>query len=235
MADRRFPGIVGERLAGEEYAPRPQSNPIDGPPRPLRLPSLSTNVLIAVCAGLLLVVVVVWRGLPAPAARPALDETAPSAAPVAQEAQAQAAPIAPSAPPATTLADGAIAYDSPDGATLGDVSGRAVGELVELAVLESPSPRGAMWVRGEVAGAGLVWLPLGAFAGQAVALADLPCRGACSPPTATPRPYVAPAPVYVPPPPVHVVATLEAPAAEILVVEGPAPTIDISKIPTPRP
>jgi hypothetical protein len=227
MSDRRLPGIMGERIAREEFAAPPRPGPIAGPPKPLTL----SPYVYGGAAAIVAVALLIWLpGLLAPAARPALDPTAPTATPVAQEAApaaVQAAPVAPSAPPATVLAPGAIAYDSPDGATLGDVSGRAVGDLQELAILEQPSPRGAMWVRADVDGAGLVWLPLGAFTGQAVTLADLPCRGACSPPTATAVPYVAPTAVYVAPTerPV-VVATLTAPAAEVQVVvatDGPAP------------
>jgi hypothetical protein len=100
---------------------------------------------------------------------------------------------------------------------------------------------GVSWVRAEVEGAGVVWLRMGALAGNAVDLATIDCGETCvlGPLGAAPTPvYVAPAalaPVYVAPaPPQPVVATLEAPAVE-LSEAPPAPTVDRSLIPTARP
>jgi hypothetical protein len=223
---------MGERLAGDEFAAHGRPGPIKGPPRPPSLASLAGPVAL-VGAALLAILWLIGQSS-APASAPAA--AAGAAAAVAQEAApvvVQAAPIAPSAPPAPPpLNAGTAAYDAPDGHVLGDVSGRERGPLVELYVLEYVSARGAMWVRSEVAGAGMVWLPLGAFAGQAVSLADLPCRGACSPPTPTPVP---PTPVPPTPAPVYIVEPAPADAQPLTVIQDAQPTDDLGAIPTARP
>lgn len=218
------------RRAAHDAPDPPRPGPIAGPPRPLRVPPAALGAVVAVLA---VAALVLLPGLLTPPARPALDPTAPTAHPSipVAGAAAQAAPIVPSPAPLATLADGSIAYAAPDGATLGDVSGRAVGELLELYVLDAPSPRGAMWVRASVEGAGLVWLPLGALSGQAVELAGLPCRGTCVSPSATAAPvYVAPAPA-----PAHVVEAAPPDAIPVESHDRPTPALPPGPAPTTCP
>ena len=209
------------RVAGQEPdAAPPRPRRIDGSPADAPRPApLAIALVVACCLALPAAMWLLFSPPAAPAARPALDAAQPTPAPLPTPTTPATAPPMPG--PIAVLTADALAYDAPGGAVLGDVGGRGVARFVEVAVLEQADPRGAMWVRAAVADAGLVWLPLGSVAGQAVALVGLPCRGACSAPTATAAPvYVAPAPA-APPPPVYVVEPAPADAVPLTSVERP--------------
>ena len=182
------------RVAGQEPdAAPPRPRRIDGSPADAPRPApLAIALVVACCLALPAAMWLLFSPPAAPAARPALDAAPPPPAPLPTPTPPAQAPPLPG--PVAVLTAGAIAYDAPGGAVLGDVGGREV-----IAYLER---EGVDWLRAEVADAGAVWLRMGALAGNAVDLTSIPCRGACTSPTATAAPvYVAPAP----PPPVYVV------------------------------
>jgi hypothetical protein len=199
------------RISAEPEPTPARPGPIAGPPR---LPSLATGRAVAIAAAILLIVSgVVFLPRLAPPAPPApLAPIAPDApTPAAPWAQT-AAPASASAPAAApsgdgwhlTLGGGAQAYAAPDGALLGDVGGRAA-ELIARA--------GATWLQVAIDGAGLVWVPAAAAAGQPIGgangLGDVPDL---APPTPAPAPTAAPAPAWAPPPPAPAPAVAPPPA-----------------------
>lgn len=201
-----------EELDEPYYPTRP--GPIEGPRRPLALPSISNTTLAIVGGVLLAALVIALRGLPAPlavAGDPSATPTQPSIPPKAT------ATLPPASGPGRIAAWWAPGGERTSGDLFLDAISGPIARcathpgLVQVAIGGEPGP----WVEADAAGI------------DAALLAVLPdAGGPCAPPTATPRPYVAPAPVYAPPPPQPVVATLEAPAGEVQVIEptsGPPP------------
>ena len=212
-------GLMDEaaaRHAGEEFDEPYRPGPIRGPRRPFALPSISTGTLAAVVAALAVALALMLRGAPAPLAV-AGDPTATPTHPSIPTAQPT-----PTLPP--TSGPGRIAaWWAPGGErTPGDLALDAISGpialcptfpgLVQVAVGGEPGP----WVVAEDAGIAATLVSVLPNAG-----------GVCSPPTLTARPYVAPPP----PAPVHVVATLEAPA--VVVESHDRPTAGLPPTPCP--
>ena len=198
------------RVAGQEPDAPPAPRHIDGSladaPRPA---PLAIALVVACCLGLPAAMWLLFSPPAAPAARPALDAAQPTTAPLPTPTTPAQAPPLPG--PVAVLTADALAYDAPGGAVLGDVGGRGVLSYAER--------QGVEWMRAEVEGAGLVWLRMGALAGNAVDLAVIPCRGTCVSPSATAAPvYVAPAAA---PPPVYVVEPAPADAVPLTSQDRP--------------
>jgi hypothetical protein len=206
---------------GPPDAARP--GPIAGPLRLSLSPALQ---VVAIVATILLVLAALTALM-----RPTADATTttppeaatPAPAPEPAPAVVQAAPIAPTSAPLAVLSAGAQAYAAPDGTLLGDVGGRVVWLYVERWDVS--------WVRAQVEGAGLVWLPMGALAGNAIDLAAIPCGERCQP-----GPMTQPTAVWVPPTTKEYIVvnpdgSTDGNPLEVAVY----PTMDISQVPTVRP